>query len=124
MNELDKMMNCLGFNENNMDGFIERIPFETKAEEIMQQIQRSSGNPFEQWLVFGYIVLIAFAACMTRLFVMGDSIREMFNALLIAMIYYADVIMIAGKVLSFCISFSILLWVLIGIFQYKNEKVF
>ncbi|WKY45790.1 hypothetical protein Q5O14_06740 [Eubacteriaceae bacterium ES2] len=124
MNELDKMIKCLGFDENNIYDFADRIPFETKVDDIMYHIQRSSKNPFEQWLVFGYIILIAFAACMTRLFVMGESIKQMINALLIGMLYYADAIVVAAKISSFCISFSILLWVMIGIFQYKNEKVF
>lgn len=124
MNELDDLMNSLGFNEKNIGTFIETLPFESNVNEIMKSLQNPVKNPFEQWLFFGYIILIAFTTLVSRLFLTHGAVKEVLNALVFGLIYYREVIFLAGKMLSFGISVSILMWVLIGILQYKNEKAY
>ncbi|WKY48814.1 hypothetical protein Q5O24_05715 [Eubacteriaceae bacterium ES3] len=124
MDELDNLMECMGFNETRISDFVDGIPYKSNVKGIMKKLQKPTVNPFEQWLVLGYIILIAFGACVSRFLFMSDSVKGILRSLIIGMIGYADIIQSIGRILSFGISICIIFWVLVGIFQYKNENAY
>ena len=78
MNELDKMMSCLGFNETNVKNYGNTIPFTSRKMDIIGRINQTSlevkGNT-DLFALF-YILPIAFAVLLMRFLVFaqaGDS---------------------------------------------------
>ncbi|KAF5088742.1 hypothetical protein LNN31_06505 [Acetobacterium wieringae] len=127
MNELDKMMACLGFNETAVKNYGNAIPFSSKKLEIMKQINQASLEKARNSDLFAlfYILSIAFSVMVMRFIVFaqtGDvTIMTVFTSIVIR---YSEVLKNSLTAMSFLISIVICVGTGVMINYLKNESHF
>lgn len=127
MNELDKMMACLGFNETAVKNYGNAIPFTSKKLEIMKQINQASLEKARNSDLFAlfYILSIAFSVMVMRFIVFaqtGDS--TMMTVFTSIVIRYSQELQNSLTAMSFLISIVICVGTGVMINHLKNENHF
>lgn len=127
MNELDKMMSCLGFNETVVKNYGNAIPFTSRKLDIINQINLASIEKTRHSDLFAlfYILPIAFAVMVMRFIVFaqtGDStIITVFTSIAI---HYSQLLQNSFTAMSFLISVVICVGTGVLINHLKNEQHF
>ena len=128
MNECDKMMSCLGFNETTVKNYGNAIPFTSRKLDIMNrmnqvnQSSREMARNSDLYALF-YILSIAFIVMVMRFFVFaqsGDS--TIITVLTSVVIRYSQQLQNSLTAMSFLISVLICVGTGLMIYRLKNEK--
>ncbi|WP_303868435.1 hypothetical protein [Acetobacterium wieringae] len=125
MNELDKMMFCLGFNEIAVKNYGNAIPFTSRKLEIMKRINQTSLEKPKTSDLFSlfYILSIAFLVLIMRFIVFtqtGDS--TMMTVFTSIVIRYSQELQNSLTAMSFLISIGICVGTGVMINYLKNEN--
>lgn len=125
MNECDKMMSCLGFNETSVKNYGNTIPFTSRKLDIMNRINQVSLENARNSDLFAlfYILSIAFSVMVMRFIVFaqtGDStVITVFTSIVIR---YSQQLQNSLTAMSFLISVVICIGTGLIIFRLKNER--
>ncbi|MBI4857375.1 MAG: hypothetical protein HY818_11615 [Acetobacterium woodii] len=128
MNECDKMMSCLGFNETTVKNYVNAIPFTSRKLDIMKRISQQAGmettGNSDLFALF-YILSIAFSVMVMRFIVFaqtGDSTAiTVFTSIVIR---YSHQLQNSLTALSFLLSVVICVGTGFMINHLKNENHF
>lgn len=127
MNELDKMMSCLGFSESTVKNYGKAIPFTSRKLDIISRINQTSleakGNT-DLFALF-YILPIAFAVLLMRFIVFvptGDP--TVVTVVTGIVIRYSQLLQNSLNTMSFLISIVICVGTGVMINYLKNKNHF
>nr|WP_320026338.1 hypothetical protein [uncultured Acetobacterium sp.] len=128
MNECDKMMSCLGFNETTVKNYGNAIPFTSRKLDIMKRISQQAGMETaanSDLFALFYILSIAFSVMVMRFIVFaqtGDSmVITVFTSIVIR---YSHQLQNSLTALSFLLSVVICVGTGVMINHLKNENHF
>lgn len=127
MNELDKMMSCLGFSELTVKNYGNAIPFTSRKLDIISRINQASLEKARNSDLFAlfYILSIAFSVMVMRFIVFaqtGDStVVTVFTSIVIR---YSQQLQNSLNTMSFLISIVICVGTGVMINHLKNENHF
>ena len=127
MEDLDKMMECLGFKEETVKGFVSSIPFESRKSCIMKQINKknepvTSADGFYPLI---FVLAIAFAVLVIRCAIVpqGDS-TVLVSFITSVVINYSDQLIVFFRTMSMAFSVLICTGIYFLIVHFKNEQRF
>ena len=127
MNELDKMMSCLGFNETTVKTYGNAIPFTSRKLDIINRINRvglENTRTSDSFALF-YIFSIAFLVMVMRCLVFTPSGDATVMTVLTSIVFhYGQEFQNSLNVISFLISIVICVGTGVMINHLKNETHF
>ncbi len=127
MNECDKMMSCLGFNETSIKNYGDTIPFTSRKLDIINRINQASLGKAKNSDLFAlfYILSIAFTVMVMRFIVFaqaGDAtVITVFTGIVIR---YSQQLQNSLNMMSFLVSVVICVGTGVLINHLKNENNF
>ncbi|MDO9492961.1 hypothetical protein [Acetobacterium sp.] len=127
MNECDKMMSCLGFNETNIKNYGDTIPFTSRKIDIINRINQASLEKAKNSDLFAlfYILSIAFSVMVMRFILFaqaGDAtVITVFTGIVIR---YSQQLQNSLNMMSFLVSVVICVGTGVMINHLKNENHF
>ena len=125
MNECDKMMSCLGFNETNIKNYGDTIPFTSRKIDIINRINQASLEKAKNSDLFAlfYILSIAFSVMVMRFILFaqaGDAtVITVFTGIVIR---YSQQLQNSLNMMSFLVSVVICVGTGVLINHLKNEN--
>lgn len=127
MENLDKMMECLGFNEVSVKDFGSKIPFKSRKSVIMDEIRKAGQTAhwsLDLYALF-YIVSIAFSVLMIRFIVLIETKNALLFSIFTGMVIdYSDLLLFCFKMISLLVSALVCGGIYLLIHHFKNEKAF
>lgn len=128
MNECDKMMSCLGFNETTVKNYGNAIPFTSRKLDIMkrinQQVNIETARNTDLFALF-YILSIAFSVMVMRFIVFAQTGDSMVLTVLTSIVIrYSQQLQNSLTALSFLVSVVICVGTGFMINHLKNENHF
>lgn len=127
MNELDKMMECLGFNDKSVKNYASAMPFTSRKLNIMSRIQEAIEIPSKTTDIFAlfYILSIAFSVLVMRFVVLAETKDTfLFSVFTSVVINYSNQLQDGLKFISLLLSVLICAGTGLMIYHLKNEKRF
>lgn len=125
MNELDKMMECLGFNEESVKKYGSAMSFTSRKSDIMGRIHEAAEaapRAPDLYALF-YILSIAFSVLVIRFFVFAEAKNTWLVSIFTSMVIdYSDQLLDGFKMISLLISVLICAGIYLTIIYFKNEK--
>ncbi|HEY5557939.1 hypothetical protein [Acetobacterium sp.] len=127
MENLDKLMECLGFNDRSVKDFASGIPFKSRKSDIMVKIRKVGEiAPINSNLyALFYILSIAFSVLVIRLFVLIEAKNTLLVTIFTDLVIdYSDQLIDGFRMISLLVSALICMGIYFLIHHFKNEKKF
>ncbi|KNZ40401.1 hypothetical protein [Acetobacterium bakii] len=127
MEDLDKMMESLGFNQGSVKSFASGIPFNSRKSDIMKNIRKAgeAASSAKEFQALFFIFSIAFTVLIFRFFVLTEAQNTLLVSLFTGfVINYSEQLLEAFKLLSMLASGVICLGIYALIHHFKNEQTF
>jgi len=127
MENLDKLMECLGFNDRSVKDFASGIPFNSRKSDIMVKIRKVGElAPINSNLyALFYILSIAFSVLVIRLFVLIEAKNTLLVTIFTDLVIdYSDQLIDGFRMISLLVSALICMGIYFLIHHLKNEKKF
>jgi uncharacterized membrane protein YciS (DUF1049 family) len=126
MEDLDKMMACLGFDEEKVKHFVSAIPFESKKRSIMKQIKKNElATSDECFYPLIFVLAIAFAVLVIRCATIPQGDSTVLVSFLTSVVFsYSELLLVCFKVLSLAFSVLICAGIYFLAVHLKNEQRF
>lgn len=127
MNELDKMMECLGFNDKSVKNYASAMPFTSRKLNIMRRIQGAVETPSKTTDIFAlfYILSIAFSVLVMRFVVLAETKDTFLVSVFTSVVFnYSNQLQDGFKFISLLLSVLICAGTGLMICHLKNEKHF
>lgn len=127
MNELDKMMECLGFDGESVKNYGSAMPFTSRKLDIMGRIHEAAeaAPRSPDFYALFYILSIAFSVLVMRFFVLVEAKDTfLFSIFTSLVVNYSDQLQDGFKAISLLLSVLICAGTGVMILHLKNQKHF
>lgn len=127
MEDLDKRMQCMGFNQESVNDYAEAIPFNSRKSDIMIRIKKVSlVTPWiSDFYALFYILSIAFSVLVLRFFVFAEADNTLLVSLFTGVVInYSDLLLDGFRLISLVVSVFICTGIYFLIHHLKNDRTF
>jgi len=127
MEDLDKMMESLGFNQESVKDFASKIPFNSRNSDIMKKIRKATETAAsaKEFYALFFIFSIAFSVLMFRFLVLTEAQNTLLVSLFTGfVINYSEQLLEGFRLLSMLASVLIFTGIYGLIQHFKNETTF